>query len=40
MSSSPCIDGGDELSVAHIELTHWRGCKIHGGDEVEWVEVK
>ena len=37
VSSSPCTDGGDELLVAHIELTHWRGCKIHGGDEVGWV---
>ncbi len=37
VSSSPCIGGGDELLVVHIELTHWRGCKIHGGDEVGWV---
>ncbi len=34
--SSPRIGGGDELLVAHIELTYWRGCKIYGGDEVEW----
>ena len=37
VSSSPCIGGGDELLVVHIELTHWRGCKIYGGDEVGWV---
>ncbi len=36
VSSSPCIGGGEELLVVHIELTHWRGCKIHGGDEVGW----
>jgi len=31
---SPYIGGGDGLLVAHMELTYWRGCKIHGGDEV------
>ncbi len=37
VGSSPRIGGGDELLAAHTELTYWRGCKIHGGDEVGWV---
>jgi hypothetical protein len=39
VSSSPCIGGDDELLVTHIELTHRRGCKIHGGDEVGWASM-